>query len=94
MLTHCSESSTDVHSKDRQMQGMQSQLNSVKAHLKDANYAREACEQEIQRLKGDLTTMTQENQVACYTYTCTYSLFYLARLFMKNCVMQLRKERH
>ena len=46
---------------------MQSQLNSVKGHLKDAVNAREACEQEVQRLKGDLTTMTQENQVYNYT---------------------------
>lgn len=55
--------STDVHSKDRQVQGVQSQLNSIKGHLKDAVNAREASEQEVQRLKGDLTTMTQENQV-------------------------------
>lgn len=45
------------------MQALQSQINSLKAHLKDAVNAREAYEQEIQRLKGDLTTMTQENQV-------------------------------
>ena len=45
------------------MQGVQSQLNSIKGHLKDAVNAREAYEQEVQRLKGDLTTMTQENQV-------------------------------
>ena len=45
------------------MQGMQSQLNSVKTHLKEAINTREACEQEVQRLKGDLTTMTHENQV-------------------------------
>ena len=42
---------------------MQSQLNSVKAHLKEVINTREACEQEVQRLKGDLTTMTHENQV-------------------------------
>ena len=45
------------------MQGLQSQLNSLKGHLKDVVSARQAYEQEIQRLKGDLSTMTQENQV-------------------------------
>lgn len=64
LLLFCSsESSTDVNSRDRQMQGLQSQLNSLKGHLKDAVNSREAYEQEIQRLKGDLSTMTQENQV-------------------------------
>ena len=57
------------------MHGLQSQLNSVKGHLKDAVNTREASEQVIQRLKGDLTTMTQENQVENYTsvvQACTY----------------------
>ena len=58
------------------MQGLHSQLNSLKGHMKDAVNAKEAFEQEIQRLKGDLTTMTQENQVEeiiiwVYTYIPT-----------------------
>jgi len=45
------------------VQGLQSQLDSLKGHLQNATSVKEAYEQEIQRLKGDLTTMTQENQV-------------------------------
>lgn len=51
------------------MQGLQSQVDSLKGHLKDAINAKDAFEQEVQRLKGDLTTMTQENQVDNYNYT-------------------------
>ncbi|XP_065884838.1 centrosomal protein of 135 kDa-like [Dysidea avara] len=53
---------TDKNSKDRQVLGLQSQLDSLKGHLQDASGAKSAYEQEIQRLKGDLNTMTQENQ--------------------------------
>ena len=88
-----SESSTDVHSRDRQMQSLQSQLNSLKGHLKEVVNSREAYEQEIQRLKGDLTTMTQENQVN-FT-SMLYALYsYTIRLYMKNCAMLLKNEKH
>ena len=92
-IIYSSESSTDVHSRDRQMQSLHSQLNSLKGHLKEVVNSREAYEQEIQRLKGDLTTMTQENQVNFMSMLCAlYS--YTIRLYMKNCAMLLKNEKH
>lgn len=76
------------------MQGLHSQLTSIKGHVKDAVNAREACEQEIQRLKGDLTTMTQENQVVNISTWLYRNYSYITRLFMKSCVMPLKKEKH
>lgn len=59
------------------MQGVQSQLNSLKGHLKDVVSAREAYEQEIHRLKGDLTTMTQENQVELQPGSICIVIFFI-----------------
>lgn len=81
---------TDKNSKDRLVVGLQSQLDSLKGHLQEANGVKSAYEQEIQRLKGDLNTMTQENQVSHLCCLVCYIRVFILRQCMRNFVLLLK----